>query len=102
MSRCCCRIVDNRWCGCRRSRHRRRKKRKPVLPGNIGEQIDEKQEENVKSNSIHRGSLVPKMRRRPRRVPIGQKDEEQMLMDRKMKKSLKNPSDTKNPFDTGR
>ena len=50
MSRCCCRIVDDRWCGCRRPRHRRRKKRKPVLPGNIGEQIDEKQDENVKSN----------------------------------------------------
>ena len=50
MSRCCCRIVDDKWCGCRRSRHRRRKNTKAGLPENIGEQIDEKQEENAKSN----------------------------------------------------
>ena len=42
----------------------------------------------IRLNEIHRGSLVPKMRRRPRHVAIGQKDEEQMLMDRKMKKIL--------------
>ena len=93
MSRCCYRIVDGRWCGCRRSRHRRRKKRKPVLPENIGEQIDEKQDEHVKSNWMKfiAGVLFQKW----------DEDPGMSLLDRKMKNKClwtgkwKNPSDTK-------